>query len=122
MSCPSPTAARRALTVCVISAEMFLTSSAPDPNITLLGLVSFKFNSVYRLSDDARQAVDRPAARLRVTAWAPNGVVEGLELEGPDHWVLGAQWHPERSYPFDRFSRRIFGEFLARCRAEKWRL
>jgi putative glutamine amidotransferase len=29
-----------------------------------------------------------------VTARAPDGVVEGIELAG-DAWIVGAQWHPE---------------------------
>ena len=37
------------------------------------------------------QAVDEVAPTLRVTATAPDGVVEGVEGDG----VLGVQWHPE---------------------------
>jgi len=40
------------------------------------------------------QAVDRLGAGLRPVAWAPDGVVEALELEGAP-WVLAVQWHPE---------------------------
>ncbi|MFE3059439.1 gamma-glutamyl-gamma-aminobutyrate hydrolase family protein [Nocardia sp. NPDC059239] len=39
------------------------------------------------------QAVDRIGAGLAVTGWAPDGVVEAVELAG--HPVLGVQWHPE---------------------------
>jgi putative glutamine amidotransferase len=40
------------------------------------------------------QAVDKVAAGLVVTATAPDGIVEGLEL--PDHpFGLAVQWHPE---------------------------
>jgi putative glutamine amidotransferase len=40
------------------------------------------------------QAVARPAPDLRVTAHAPDGVVEASEL--PDHrFFLAVQWHPE---------------------------
>ncbi|BDP42591.1 peptidase C26 [Deinococcus aetherius] len=37
------------------------------------------------------QAVDEVAPTLRVTATAPDGVVEGVEGDG----VIGVQWHPE---------------------------
>ena len=40
------------------------------------------------------QSVDRLGADLVVTAWAPDGVVEGIELPGAT--LLGVQWHPEQ--------------------------
>jgi putative glutamine amidotransferase len=40
------------------------------------------------------QAVDRVGQGLVVTATAPDGCVEAVELEG-DAWVVGVQWHPE---------------------------
>ena len=33
---------------------------------------------------------------LRVTAVAPDGVIEAVEHEPHKHWVVGVQWHPER--------------------------
>jgi putative glutamine amidotransferase len=41
------------------------------------------------------QSVRDVAPALRVTALAPDGVVEGLETPGEDWWVLAVQWHPE---------------------------
>src|SRR5207244_12421053 len=32
---------------------------------------------------------------LRAVAWAPDGLVEGIEARG-DEWLVGVQWHPER--------------------------
>ena len=40
------------------------------------------------------QGVDRLGEGLRAAAFAPDGVVEALELEGAP-WVLAVQWHPE---------------------------
>lgn len=40
------------------------------------------------------QAADRLGADLVVTARAPDGVIEGLELPGAR--LLGVQWHPEQ--------------------------
>ncbi|MGQ9496490.1 MAG: gamma-glutamyl-gamma-aminobutyrate hydrolase family protein [Thermoanaerobaculaceae bacterium] len=40
------------------------------------------------------QAVAKVGEGLRVTALAPDGVVEALEAEG-EPFVLGIQWHPE---------------------------
>ncbi|MFX0578440.1 gamma-glutamyl-gamma-aminobutyrate hydrolase family protein [Nocardia nepalensis] len=39
------------------------------------------------------QAVDRLGGGLAATGWAPDGVVEAIELAGHD--VVGVQWHPE---------------------------
>lgn len=40
------------------------------------------------------QAIDRPGDGLRVTATAPDGIIEGVE-SSDDWWVLAVQWHPE---------------------------
>jgi gamma-glutamyl-gamma-aminobutyrate hydrolase PuuD len=43
------------------------------------------------------QAIDRLGAGLTATAWAPDGIIEAVELTGGDHhpFVLAVQWHPE---------------------------
>ncbi|HJU89950.1 MAG TPA: gamma-glutamyl-gamma-aminobutyrate hydrolase family protein [Gemmatimonadaceae bacterium] len=41
------------------------------------------------------QALDRVADGLRVTARAPDGIIEGVEWIADDWWALGVQWHPE---------------------------
>jgi putative glutamine amidotransferase len=41
------------------------------------------------------QAVDRCGTGLHVTAVAPDGVIEGVEVDDPAWWVLAVQWHPE---------------------------
>jgi gamma-glutamyl-gamma-aminobutyrate hydrolase PuuD len=42
------------------------------------------------------QGIDRLGAGLTATAWAADGIVEAVELEGGDHpFVLAVQWHPE---------------------------
>jgi gamma-glutamyl-gamma-aminobutyrate hydrolase PuuD len=40
------------------------------------------------------QAVHRLGSGLTPVAWASDGVVEAVELDGRS-WVLGVQWHPE---------------------------
>jgi putative glutamine amidotransferase len=40
------------------------------------------------------QAVDRLGRGLRAVAWAPDGVIEGIESDGPALY-LGVQWHVE---------------------------
>jgi putative glutamine amidotransferase len=54
---------------------------------------------------------------LRLVAVSPqDGVVEAVEGTAPDQWVLGVQWHPERTFADDHFSRAIFEEFIAQAR------
>ena len=55
------------------------------------------------------QAADVVGDGLRVVARCPqDGVIEGIEGVLPDHWVVAVQWHPERSYDDDQYSRAIF--------------
>ena len=56
---------------------------------TATGTTAMAVNSYHH------QAVDRLAAGLRVTARAPDGVVEGVEADDAEWWVVAVQWHPE---------------------------
>jgi putative glutamine amidotransferase len=50
---------------------------------------------------------------LRLAAWCPDdGVKEAVEGISPDHFVLGVQWHPERTYDVDAASRALFRAFV----------
>jgi putative glutamine amidotransferase len=50
---------------------------------------------------------------LRVVARCPDdGIIEALEGNSPDHFVLAVQWHPERSVDQDEPSRAIFRSFV----------
>lgn len=66
------------------------------------------------------QAVGRVGDNLRVTAVCPgDGVIEALELDSPDHFVVGVQWHPERTFTVSSLSRALFAAFAVA--AEAWR-
>lgn len=66
------------------------------------------------------QAIDRTGDNLRVTAISPEDqVIEAVELDSPDHFVLGVQWHPERIYGVSPLSRSIFAAFVRSAKA--WR-
>ena len=41
------------------------------------------------------QAIRDLAPGLHVTAWAEDGVIEGVEENGAEGWLLAVQWHPE---------------------------
>jgi len=62
------------------------------------------------------QAIREPGDNLVVSAVCPpDGVIEAVELDSTDHFVLGVQWHPERTYTASDFSRAIFAAFVAAC-------
>lgn len=64
------------------------------------------------------QAIDKPGRNLRVTAEAPDGVIEGVEWTGDANWVVGVQWHPERMAG-NGFSERLFRDFVAAVRTAR---
>lgn len=58
-------------------------------------------------SSHHHQAVDRLGTGLRITVRAPDGIVEGIELDG-DAWIVGAQWHPEDTAGRDPVQQALF--------------
>jgi len=59
------------------------------------------------------QAIAKVGDKLAVSAISPvDGVVEAIELDSPDHFVIGVQWHPERTYTVSPLSRAIFAAFV----------
>jgi putative glutamine amidotransferase len=65
------------------------------------------------------QAIDRIGRGLQVIARAPDGIIEAVAGPAEGHWILGVQWHPEKSFAYDAFSQNIFAAFVARCRTER---
>ncbi len=66
------------------------------------------------------QAVRTPGDHLRIVARSPeDGVIEALEGAAPREFVLGVQWHPERTYQTSAASRAIFDAFVRA--AARWR-
>jgi putative glutamine amidotransferase len=73
---------------------------------TLLGTSRLTINSFHH------QSVDRLGDALRVSARAPDGVVEAIESTDPEWWMVGVQWHPEEliASPED-WDRQLFDAF-----------
>jgi len=67
------------------------------------------------INSSHHQSIDRPGEKLAVTARGSDGIIEGVELQSADDWVVGVQWHPERM-PDDAFARRLFAEFVSAAR------
>jgi putative glutamine amidotransferase len=57
------------------------------------------------------QAVKRLAPGLRATAFAPDGLIEGVEIE-TGHYLVGVQWHPEELADAHASHRALFTDFL----------
>jgi putative glutamine amidotransferase len=71
-----------------------------------------------QVNSSHHQAIRTPGDKLLVTAVSPvDGVIEGVELDSADHFVLGVQWHPERTYVQSAVSRAIFAEFVQAAQA-----
>lgn len=63
-----------------------------------------------------REAVVDPVDGVVVSARAPDGVIEAVEV--PDHrFALGVQWHPERLAGSDARHQALFDAFVAACGA-----
>lgn len=72
-----------------------------------------------QVNSSHHQAIRTPGDNLRVSAVsAGDGVIEAVELDAPDHFAVGVQWHPERTYKQSNFSRAIFSAFIEA--AGKW--
>lgn len=92
------------------------------PRDKLAHAVSLKcgsqLNQIYA-ADDVQvnslhhQGISRVGEGLTATAFAPDGLVEGLEVTGAG-FALGVQWHPE-CLPDDPGSQSLFRAFVEAC-------
>lgn len=53
------------------------------------GATTVEVNSIHH------QGLRELAPPLRATAWAPDGVIEAVQMRNDDEWIMGVQWHPE---------------------------
>jgi putative glutamine amidotransferase len=79
----------------------------------LAGLVPEEDVPEPQVNSSHHQAIRLLGDGLLVSALSPvDGVIEAIELNSSEHFVLGVQWHPERSYAQSAFSRAIFAAFV----------
>jgi putative glutamine amidotransferase len=76
----------------------------------VLGSLEVEVNSMHH------QAIKRLGEGLREVAWAPDGVIEGVEMAGDDRFVLGVQWHPEELVGHDQAARNLFAAIVEAAR------
>lgn len=79
----------------------------------LAGLVPRGSGDEVQVNSSHHQAVLVAGDGLLVSAVSPaDGVVEAVELDSREHFVVGVQWHPERTYTQSPFSRAIFAALV----------
>jgi putative glutamine amidotransferase len=87
-----------------------------EPNARVarfLGAGSVRVNSMHH------QGIRDVGRGLRVTAVAPDGLIEGLESDN-GHYVVAVQWHPE-ALAQDKGMRALFRDFVAEAEGERAR-
>src|SRR5437016_137522 len=62
------------------------------------------------------QAIKRLGAGLREVAWAEDGIIEAVEMDGAHSFVLGVQWHPEDLIERDTAARALFAAVVDAAR------
>ena len=83
------------------------------PGSRLAGLLPRGYAAEPEVNSSHHQAIRVPGDGLLVSAVsAADGVVEAVELDSLEHFVVGVQWHPERTYTQSAFSRAIFAAFV----------
>jgi len=75
-----------------------------------LGGTSFDVNSAHH------QAVRTPGEGAQVVAYAPDGVIEAIEL-AHHNFCIGVQWHPEAMVKVSETMLPLFASFVQACEA-----
>jgi len=76
-----------------------------------LGTDELEVNSMHH------QAVKTLAPRLTAVAWAPDQIIEGVEMPEPSAFVVGVQWHPEELIGHSEPARRLFAALVHAARS-----
>jgi len=84
-----------------------------DPTSRLLSIIG---DTTMTVNSYHHQSVRGLGRGLRVTATAPDGVIEGIE--GVNALVFGVQWHPEKEIQ-DAVQQKLFKQFVAICMEDR---
>jgi putative glutamine amidotransferase len=87
------------------------TVTLTEPESQLAGAMpgSCRVNSLHH------QAIKRLGRGLKVTAHSEDGLVEAVESADDYPFLMAVQWHPEEIVDYPE-QRRIFEQFIAKCR------
>jgi putative glutamine amidotransferase len=87
------------------------------------GLASLAGDEHITVNSSHHQSVAIAGDALRVVARSPeDGIIEAVEGTAEGQWVLGVQWHPERTFEQNEVSRHIFGKLVEEARSWHERL
>jgi len=75
-----------------------------------LGADELEVNSMHH------QSVKAPGKGLTAVAWAPDEIIEGIELDDRSRFVVGVQWHPEELVRHSEAARRLFAALVRSTR------
>ncbi len=76
----------------------------------VLGAEDIEVNSFHH------QVVKSLGRGLVPVAWAPDRLIEGVELDDDTRWVVGVQWHPEHLVGSSEPARRLFSALVTAAR------
>ncbi len=62
------------------------------------------------------QGIDRVGGGLRPVGWSDDGLVEALEPEADEGWLVAVQWHPEITAASDAQQQALFDALVAHAR------
>lgn len=79
----------------------------------ILGALEVEVNSFHH------QAIKRLGQGLKDVAWAPDTIIEGVELDDRTRFVVGVQWHPEEMVADDSAARALFAALVAQARESR---
>jgi putative glutamine amidotransferase len=74
-----------------------------------LGSGAVRVNSMHH------QAINDLGRGLRITAVAPDGLIEAIETTSPDAFGVAVQWHPEALIDHDAATLDLFRAFVDSC-------
>ena len=92
------------------------------PHSKIAGMISPSSSNAIQVNSSHHQSALVAGDGLAVVGVCEDdGVIEALELVNSDQFVIGVQWHPERTFGTDAFSRALFESFVAAASAWKLR-
>src|SRR5262249_37558724 len=77
----------------------------------VLGAQDIEVNSFHH------QVIKSLGRGLGPVAWAPDQLIEAVELDDDSRWVVGVQWHPEHLVGNSEPARRLFSALVTAARA-----
>jgi len=80
-----------------------------DGSLVHRAYLTERYRGIGLVTSRHHQAVDDVAPGFRVTAAAPDGIIEAIESTDPGWLAIGVQWHPEAASEMDQL---LFSEFV----------